>query len=242
MINVDTLAVVLRVLGRAAPTIGVAASAPAVRVLPVAPVVDDKALQSDTASEAARGEASDRRVTDEPSSASVAAGPRPLVSPRAIDTTSLPGAQYGRAAEIALSSAGALLLEALNLPDENVLTTSRAGATVGRAPERSGPIVRNAAPLIAGAPIDAPALAQAIEKNIVRSGLFYESHLARWAANDFGRAELEREPQAAWQTHAADAEPTHVAPGAALMACAMAAPRSVRLPLGWTTVRKALIS
>ena len=215
MINVDTLAVMLRVLGRAAPGPSITAPPPTLRVLPVAPVVDDKALQSDDASEAARQETT-RGATDEPST-SLPAAPRPLGLPRAMDATSPTGAQYGRAAEIALSSAGALLLEALNLPDENVLTTSRAGATVGRATERSGPVVRNTAPLIAGSPSNSAALAQAIEKSIVRSGLFYESHLARWAANDFARAELEREPQTAWQAQVAGAEPVHVPAGAVLM-------------------------
>jgi hypothetical protein len=58
--------------------------------------------------------------------------------------------------------------------------------------------IRASAPLVTGAPSDAPALATALRDSIVQSGLFYESHLADWAVQRYPETELRREPQAEW--------------------------------------------
>ncbi|MEO6929190.1 MAG: flagellar hook-length control protein FliK, partial [Casimicrobiaceae bacterium] len=51
-------------------------------------------------------------------------------------------------------------------------------------------------------------LATALRGAITQSGLFYESHLARWVADDFEQVELDREPQSGVkQDPAADADP-----------------------------------
>lgn len=56
--------------------------------------------------------------------------------------------------------------------------------------------VRPAAPLVAaGTPADAPAVAARLRTAIESSGLFYESHLARWQRGDFPLRQLAREPQ-----------------------------------------------
>jgi len=103
------------------------------------------------------------------------------------------------AAQVLLSAGGAELERALR------------GST-GRLPV--APTVRGSAPLIeipppSPLPPDASAddrtvvarsvlgLAYALRDAVTQSGLFYESHLARWVADDFPQASLDREPQAA---------------------------------------------
>ncbi|GAA3539965.1 flagellar hook-length control protein FliK [Zobellella aerophila] len=57
-------------------------------------------------------------------------------------------------------------------------------------------VIRPLAPLLPEAgPVSAPQLATRLEGSIRDSGLFYESHLARWFRGDLSRAQLEREPQ-----------------------------------------------
>ncbi|MEO8977713.1 MAG: flagellar hook-length control protein FliK, partial [Casimicrobiaceae bacterium] len=51
-------------------------------------------------------------------------------------------------------------------------------------------------------------LASALRTAVTQSGLFYESHLARWVADDFAQAELDHEPQSGVkQNPVADADP-----------------------------------
>ena len=78
-----------------------------------------------------------------------------------------------------------------------------------------------AAPLVP-APGGAPeALARALQHSIVASGLFYESHLARWVGHRLPDSALRQEPQAAWP-----------APPAATGASPAAAPAPWLAPAG----------
>ena len=108
------------------------------------------------------------------------------------------------AAQVLLSAGGAELERALR------------GST-GRLP--AAPTIRSNVPLLPAAPAfplapgsdvdDRTAvarsvlgLAYALRDAITQSGLFYESHLARWIADDFPQSELDHEPQAATLPHA----------------------------------------
>ncbi|HET8791911.1 MAG TPA: flagellar hook-length control protein FliK [Modicisalibacter sp.] len=57
-------------------------------------------------------------------------------------------------------------------------------------------VIQAPAPLLQdSAPSNAPVLAARLQNSIQSSGLFYESHLARWYRGEISRASLEREPQ-----------------------------------------------
>ncbi|GHA06189.1 flagellar hook-length control protein FliK [Oceanisphaera arctica] len=56
-------------------------------------------------------------------------------------------------------------------------------------------VIRPPLPLMAAQPLSAAELAQRLELGIRDSGLFYESHLARWFRGEWPRARLEQEPQ-----------------------------------------------
>lgn len=60
--------------------------------------------------------------------------------------------------------------------------------------DESGRSARTA-PLLAGAPTDAKALAVALKSALSQSGLFYESHQAQWVAGERPLASLLQEPQ-----------------------------------------------
>lgn len=64
-----------------------------------------------------------------------------------------------------------------------------------RVPERTPPTLTPAAPLLAHPPTDTAVLAPALHTALVRSGLFYESHLAAWAVGRDSLEGLMREPQ-----------------------------------------------
>jgi hypothetical protein len=64
-----------------------------------------------------------------------------------------------------------------------------------RVPERTLPTLTPAAPLLAQPPADTAELALALRTALVRSGLFYESHLANWAVGQDSLDGLMREPQ-----------------------------------------------
>lgn len=63
-----------------------------------------------------------------------------------------------------------------------------------RVPERTLPTLAPAAPLLAQ-PADTATLAPALRTALVRSGLFYESHLANWVAGSDSLEGLLQEPQ-----------------------------------------------
>jgi len=79
------------------------------------------------------------------------------------------------------------------------------------APERTRP-------LLPEAPVrDPAAVARTLAAAVGHSGLFYESHLAAFAAGALPRDQLDREPQAAWRTEPAPAQPREAAaPGSEL--------------------------
>lgn len=61
-------------------------------------------------------------------------------------------------------------------------------------------VIRPQAPLISdGAPSNVQSLAAGLQQSIEASGLFYESHLARWYRGGLSRAALELEPQTRFQ-------------------------------------------
>lgn len=63
--------------------------------------------------------------------------------------------------------------------------------------ERSVPVQSARPPLISGElPLDRPLIASRLREAVARSGLFYESHIARWREGSFPLAELMEEPQA----------------------------------------------
>lgn len=64
-----------------------------------------------------------------------------------------------------------------------------------RVPERSLPTLTSTAPLLDSPPSAPAELAMALRNTVVRSGLFYESHLANWAAGQDTLDGLLREPQ-----------------------------------------------
>lgn len=73
-----------------------------------------------------------------------------------------------------------------------------------RQPEKADPI-RPPAPLMPASQGDAPVLATKLQQSIEYSGLFYESHLARWASGGRERAQVEQELQMhVWQNAGAD--------------------------------------
>jgi len=91
----------------------------------------------------------------------------------------------------------------------------------GLPPRQPEPIVRN--PPAGPSDLTAP-LARAVE----RSGLFYESHQARWVGGDYPLEHLREEPQAAWTRASGPAAPT-LAPETAEPASA-GHPRTVPAP------------
>jgi hypothetical protein len=64
------------------------------------------------------------------------------------------------------------------------------------------PAITAAAPLADSPSPDANGLARSLARSVGESGLFYESHLARWIRRDYPAAALVREPQAAWSSSA----------------------------------------
>lgn len=59
-------------------------------------------------------------------------------------------------------------------------------------------------------------IAEALERSVRRSGLFYESHLASWAGGEFPTSELQQEPQANWPRSAPSAGAETMAAGGAV--------------------------
>ncbi|MEP7205426.1 MAG: flagellar hook-length control protein FliK [Casimicrobiaceae bacterium] len=179
MINVQNVATILRALARIETPREPSPTAPVTRLLPL-PTLSPE----DPSSPGMRvpAEAQAERTTVRPQDSDQAP-----VRPRATDAAvapRLPAAPFAAAApsaSIALSAAGTVILEALST----------------RGDER-GPVVRPAAPLLALPPREPALLATALREAVVHSGLFYDSHLARWVAGDYPVAALAREPQAAW--------------------------------------------
>lgn len=128
----------------------------------------------------------------------------------------------------------ALLDRVQTLAKEQVQTQSKPQAQAALGLQATKPILEGAPP--AGAQF-----AALLKDAVGKSGLFYESHQAQWAAGEKGLPELLREPQGRLsepRAHAAAAQQANVNPGAqtdpALQAKASAAPllASAGLPEG----------
>ncbi len=180
MINVHTVAVMLRALARGDTLRAPLPPSAVARVRPAATLSPEDgsspALRVPVENQATR------RAGVEDAGERVAQPARPGL-PSAADGTGAAssGQRPSASGGVALSAGGALLLEALNAP---------AGAR--------GPVIRASAPLLASPPREPPELARMLRNIVSQSGLFYESHVARWAAGEYPLEALAREPQAAW--------------------------------------------
>ncbi|WP_426389938.1 flagellar hook-length control protein FliK [Variovorax sp. R-27] len=123
----------------------------------------------------------------------------------------LPGAMAGGTAH---AGAGATPSVAMRLS----VAARVIGAVLADLQAQPGP-VRGAAPLLSsrGQSASAAALAGALAQTVSDSGLFYESHLAEFAAGSRTLAQMAQEPQARWST------PVAARPDVAALAAAVAA-------------------
>ncbi|SDZ68051.1 hook-length control protein FliK [Variovorax sp. YR266] len=122
----------------------------------------------------------------------------------------LPGAMAGGTAH---AGAGATPSVAMRLS----VAARVIGAVLADLQAQPGP-VRGAAPLLSsrGQPASAAALAGALAQTVSDSGLFYESHLAEFAAGSRTLAQMAQEPQARWSA------PVAARPDVAALAAAVA--------------------
>jgi len=85
-------------------------------------------------------------------------------------------------------------------PDVSISDTARfLGALLDKVASRSGPEavpLTKTAPVLSAAPGNTTDLAQALQKTVSQSGLFYESHQAQWVSGERPLTELLQEPQA----------------------------------------------
>ena len=105
-------------------------------------------------------------------------------------TPAVPAAEANRAA-IAVAAPGPPAAAALSLSPTAQLVDTLLRLPGGR------PIVP-ASPLVPAPDVPPEVLAGALQRSIADSGLFYESHLARWVVNRHPAAALRQEPQATW--------------------------------------------
>ncbi len=126
------------------------------------------------------GEASPHPAADRISNRGDAAAARPAngFAPPAASTD--PAASENAALALRLSTVARLLGDA-------------AAAGHGTAPA-----ISPSAPLLPQPPPTAAELALALQRSIMDSGLFYESHLAQWTLQQYPQQQLQSEPQAQW--------------------------------------------
>ncbi len=213
MLNVQTLGILLRALrdGNARPD-ALRAPAAVAGVARVAPVAAD-------ANESLRGDAPIRTLpalrTMLPA---LAADERELSTSQPDRTDSHPASDARMAPRESRAADGALAPQAIPRGVDSgtasaALALSATGRWLtgvqGRTADAAAATVARARtpPLVADPAVPAPALAAALETAVTTSGVFYESHLARWVRDEFALASLAREPQAAW-TPATRAETT----------------------------------
>lgn len=121
------------------------------------------------------------------------------ISPHAVLANPAPSAPGETAARAALSPTGRLI---------SFLLTGQ--------PAPDTPAIARGQPLqAASGPINAAALAAALRQGISESGLFYESHLARWTTGKLPTEALLREPQARLPLTQAGGAPNPAAPAPA---------------------------
>jgi hypothetical protein len=101
-------------------------------------------------------------------------------------------------------------------------SVSDAGRLLGQALEEQTPRqVRQSQPVVEAPTRDTLKLATSLARAVERSGLFYESHQARWASGEFPLARLLEEPQARLHDGAPRAGPHAAAPDAPVPAAAV---------------------
>jgi len=83
---------------------------------------------------------------------------------------------------------------------------------LARRPAAEPAILADGRPLLAALPAGAASLAQALREAVGRSGLFYESHQARWVAGRIDAATLRLEPQGALTATGESAIPNDILP------------------------------
>jgi len=115
------------------------------------------------------------------------------------------GTRPGDIVELRVATADArTVLEPVAVHRDVQTRVSEAGRLLGRALEEStGTPVRQTQPVVDEPTADAPRLAQALARAVERSGLFYESHQARWVGGEFPLTRLLEEPQARGESTAA---------------------------------------
>jgi flagellar hook-length control protein FliK len=110
-----------------------------------------------------------------------------------------PGIAAARVAAVDVTARGAPATTGL-APESVSIDISPTAVLIGEAlreePQKSTPTVRASAPLVARRDIAPQPLAAALQSSIEQSGLFYESHLQRWALQQYPQSALAREPQA----------------------------------------------
>lgn len=139
-------------------------------------------------------------------------GARPLHSDSRLDARNLPQAQVAVRPQQAAAAQVSLARDAAQgapsvapggaaAPSSTITSFSAAARAIADLLQRF-PVppsaIAPAAPLLAEAPREAPAatlIATRLQQSIQHSGLFYESHVARWFRGEFPLEALRREPQ-----------------------------------------------
>ncbi|WP_395316970.1 flagellar hook-length control protein FliK [Variovorax sp. UC74_104] len=129
----------------------------------------------------------------------------------------IPGAAAGGTAHVAAGAAPSMAAR-LSVAARVI------GAVLADLQAQPGP-VRGAAPLVpsSGQPVNAAQLAGVLAQTVSDSGLFYESHLASFAAGGRSLAQMRQEPQAQWAMPMAVAAKAQASAPAASSAAAAAA-------------------
>jgi flagellar hook-length control protein FliK len=192
MINFQALNVLLDTLRKPDPR-----PPPVPRVLALRPMLRVAADGTAAANDRHAGTGTSAQATARATPRDFPLAPDPTQGGRLRD----PAANARVAAQVLLSAGGAELERALRgstsrLP---VAPTLRSGAPLlDHAPPSPSPdatLDGNADRIAVARSVQG--LAQALREAVTQSGLFYESHLARWVGSDFPQAELDHEPQAA---------------------------------------------
>lgn len=196
MINLASLSALLRTLRQAGGPDGPAV--PVARVPPVASLTpEDRPAGSGTAqvrawssSQARNAAHLDDELLAAPTQrreAALVRGQPALDSPgarAAASSTPMEGVDTD-SAPLALTVGGRVL--------QNVLRASAGTVPIP-------PAIASPAPLVASPRASAVDVARGLAQAIAESGLFYESHLARWARREYPSSALAREPQASFAT------------------------------------------
>jgi hypothetical protein len=219
MINLASLTALIRTLRQAGGPDGPAA--PVARVPPVASLTpEDQPGGSGTAAVQgwARGQARNAALLDDELLRS-APNPRRAANESAVagrGVVDVRGRPVGESARVPAPLVATITVE----PESSALELTAGGKVLQSVLRASGgatpqpPAIVTTEPLVTTPRVPPPELARALHQALADSGLFYESHLARWVARDYPASALEREPQAKWPVVATvagdDAVPTPV--------------------------------